>query len=285
MNEDSNNSTERADEVTSSPSTQSGATAAPQMSWKQNSGIPFAIVIAAVLIAGAIYLDGDRRGGTSGVNVNDTIAGAQNNQDTPEPPAPVTKDDHIRGNPNAPIMIIEYSDYDCPYCRIFHETMTKVMADFGSTGKVAWVYRHFPLVQLHPNAPKISEGAYCVAELGGNEAFWKYTDALNDSRKVTYDENGNLKGVEPTDMTKITSFATAAGVDKSKFELCYNSGKYTEKVTADVAAAAKTGARGTPYSIVVVGDQQGVINGAQPYEVVKGIVDNLIKQLDGKPAQ
>ena len=251
---------------------------------RSNLAIPGAIVIAAALIAGAIFMSGTKN--TAPVNVQGGIDGAQNNQVTGEPVvAPVTKDDHIRGNPNAPIVIIEYSDYDCPFCRVFHDTMAKVMSKYGKDGKVAWVYRHFPLVQLHPDAPKMAIASECVTELEGNEAFWVFTDKLNESRKMEFTPEGNLKSVEPTNITRLTEFAVAAGADKTKFELCLNSGKYDEKIAADVEAAAKTGARGTPYSIVMVGEQQGVINGAQPFEVVDKIIANLITQLGGATAQ
>lgn len=244
-------------------------------------GIPIAIVIAAALIAGAIYFNGARSLSTVDVQkgVNDAT---QNNQITPDIEiAPITAEDHILGNPNAPIMIVEYSDYDCPFCRIFHDTMTKIMNDFGKDGKVAWVFRHFPIAQLHPSAPKISEAAYCVAELGGNDAFWKFSNALNDSRKIELAPDGNIKSVEPTDMLRISEFAVAGGVDKNTFETCYNSGKYTTKVQEDIAAGVKAGAKGTPYSIIMVGDQQAVINGAQPYEVVKQMVTSVIAQMEG----
>jgi YD repeat-containing protein len=249
---------------------------AAQASWKQNMGIPMAIVIAAALIAGAIFFDSDRGG--SQVNLK---GGMGANQVTPERYiAPISKEDHIRGNPNAPIVIVEYSDYDCPYCRIFHDTMSQIIETFGGDGKVAWVYRHFPIAQLHPSAPKISEAAYCVTELGGNDAFWKFTDALNESREVTYDASGRLTGVEPTDMKQLPAFASAAGVDTSKFELCLNSGKYTEKVSADVQAAVKAGAGGTPYSVIMVGDQQEPIEGgAVPYEILEGLIKSVLAQL------
>jgi protein-disulfide isomerase len=248
---------------------------APQPSWKQNAGIPVAIVVAAALIAGAIYLDGSR-GPKAPVNVQGGIDGAQNAQVTAEiEVAPVTEKDHIRGNPNAPIMIVEYSDYDCPFCKNFHETMNRIIEEYGASGKVAWVYRHFPLEQLHPNAPRISAAAYCVAEQGGTDAFWKFSDLVFEGREIN----------AATDMKKLPDFAAQSGVDKSKFELCFNSGKYAEQVKADVDAALKTGARGTPHSIVLVGDQQGAINGAQPYETVKQIVENLISQVDGNTVQ
>jgi protein-disulfide isomerase len=238
-------------------------------SWKQNAGIPVAIVFAAVLIAGAIIFDGKGGGGVA--NIQGAIDSTNKTQQTPEMEvAPVTEADNIRGNPNAPIMIVEYSDYDCPFCKNFHATMNQIMDKYGADGKVAWVYRHFPLQQLHPNAPRISAAAYCVAEQGGDEAFWKFSDLIFGSREIN----------AQTDMSKLSTFATQSGVDKAKFELCQNSGKYTDQVTKDVEAALKTGARGTPYSIVMIGDQQGVINGAQPYEVVEQIVENLIGQLE-----
>jgi protein-disulfide isomerase len=244
---------------------------------KSSLGIPVAIVIAAALIAGAIVYTGTQSKGNVVQNGKDTTT-----QQTAEiEVAPVTKEDHIQGNPNAPIVIVEYSDYDCPFCRIFHDTMTKVMEEYGASGKVAWVYRHFPLESLHPNAKKISEASYCVSELGGNDAFWKFNNALNNSRKVEYAPDGNIKSVEPTNMERLGEFAVAGGVDKSKFETCYKSGKYVKKVEDDVATAMKTGARGTPYSFLVVGDQQGVINGAQPYGTIKQMIDTMIAQLQG----
>jgi protein-disulfide isomerase len=267
--------TQGAAEVTPTPApTATPAPLQPRASWKQNAGIPFAIVIAAVLIAGAIVFDGN--GGKFPVNVQANIQGgidsAQNEQQTPEMDvAPVTKDDHIRGNPNAPIVIVEYSDYDCPFCKNFHNTMNQIMENFGKNGEVAWVYRHFPLEQLHPNAPKIAAASYCVSEQGGDEAFWEFSDLVFNEREIN----------AQTDMSKLSDYAVQAGAEKGKFELCVNSGKYADKVKADVEAALKTGARGTPYSIVVIGDQKGVLNGAQPYETVEQIVTNLLEQMKG----
>lgn len=88
---------------------------------------------------------------------------------------PVSASDHIRGNPDAEIVIVEYSDFDCPFCARFHSTMNSVMDQYGE--EVAWVYRHFPLESLHPNAPAVAVASECVAELGGNDAFWKFADS------------------------------------------------------------------------------------------------------------
>ena len=183
---------------------------------------------------------------------------------------PVPETDHLRGNPNAPIVIIEYADYDCPFCLNFHTTMKKIMENYGASGQVSWVFRHFPLEQLHPNAPYIAEASECVSELGGNTAFWKFTDLVFESRNVN----------EATDINKLDDLAVSAGVDKNQFESCLGSNTYAEKIQNSVNAAISAGARGTPYSLIVVGNHSGVINGAQPYETVRQMIEVVLGQLE-----
>jgi protein-disulfide isomerase len=100
---------------------------------------------------------------------------------------PVTEKDHITGNPQADVVLIEYSDTECPFCKRFHETMIQVMAEYGASGKVAWVYRHFPLDALHSKARHEAEATECATELGGNEKFWAY---LNKLEEITPSNNG-----------------------------------------------------------------------------------------------
>ncbi len=91
----------------------------------------------------------------------------------------VDADDHVRGDVNAPVKLIEYSDLECPYCRLFHPEVMSVMAQYGSD--VAWVYRHLPLESIHPLARPLAEGSECAAELGGNDKFWEYVDYIFSS--------------------------------------------------------------------------------------------------------
>ncbi len=237
---------------------------------KPSIAIPVAIVFGFGLIAAAILFSGSRTAAPVIAQKN-----TEPNIPTKAVIRPVDSTDAVRGNPNAPIKVIEYSDYDCPFCKQFDETMNQIIKDFGVTGKVAWVYRQFPIVQLHPNAPKISEAALCVQELGGADAFWKFSDTVFQSREIN----------EKTNMTRLPEYAEKAGVKRADFSKCFDSGAKKDTVDASIAEAATAGAQGTPYSIVVVGDQQAVINGAQPYAVVKQIIDNLVKQLDTSEAQ
>lgn len=231
--------------------------------------IPAAILIGFALIAGAIFFSGT----TSPANPTAELAADTQPADpTTGPVRPVDEDDHIRGNPNAPIVIIEYSDYDCPFCKNYHETMNQVMDNYGATGQVAWVYRHFPIEQLHPNAAGIALASECVANLGGNDAFWSFSDLIFGERER------NAK----TNITKLSSYAAQAGVSEAAFDTCVEEGRFIDKVNEDFADAANAGAQGTPYSLVLVGGQQGVINGAQPYEAVTQILDTLIGQIEGE---
>jgi protein-disulfide isomerase len=237
-------------------------TTATPVAAKSSIGIPVAIVIGFALIAAAIFFSGN--------GPKEAPAPTPTEETAKAVVAPVTENDFIRGNPNAPIMVVEYSDYDCPFCKNFHETMQLVMDEYGVTGKVGWAYRQFPLAQLHPNAPRISEAAYCVGELGGDEAFWKFSDLVFGERDVN----------EPTNMTRLPEFAEKSGVSRTEFNTCLNSGKHKEAVEASLREGVAAGAQGTPYSVILVGDQQAVINGAQPYPVVKQIIDRLISQLE-----
>ncbi len=236
---------------------------------KQSMAIPAAILIGFAMIAVAIFF--------SNGNMFDQNKVANNQIDT-EPETSlsnineITEDDHVRGNPNAPIIIVEYSDFDCPFCKNFHETMNKVMDNYGPTGQVAWVYRNMPLEGLHPGAPQVAAAAECVAKQAGNDGFWKFADLVFGEREVN----------EQTNLSRLTEFATTAGADKAAFEACLNSGETKADVDEDFANAISVGAQGTPYSIVMVGDQMGVINGAQQYPTVKQIIDNLISQMSGE---
>lgn len=220
--------------------------------------IPLAIVIAGGFVAAAIYFGTGSKNPTPIINTD--------NQNAEIDLVPVTDKDHILGDRNATLMIVEYSDTECPFCKTFHNTMKEIVQAYN--GKVAWVYRHFPIAQLHSKASKEAEATECAAELGGNQTFWKYLD------KVFETTNSN-NSLDPSELPKI---ATAVGLDKNVFNTCLSSNKYTEFVKKSVEEAIKAGALGTPYSIIVTKDgQKTLINGAEPIAMVKAKIDALLK--------
>lgn len=177
---------------------------------------------------------------------------------------PVSSDENIRGDLNtAEVVVVEFSDFDCPFCYRFHTTMQQIVNDYQ--GRVAWAYRHFPLDSLHPNARTKAEASECVADLGGNDAFWKFADILMDENRT----------VTVVDLGKV---AQEAGVSQSAFQTCLDEGKFKAKIDADLQDAVANGGRGTPYSVVLTrAGEQTPINGALPYEQVKTILDSILQ--------
>ncbi len=227
--------------------------------------IPIALVIAGVLIASAIFFRDTDKSGAAAPAVDQQQQSAGNLESM----IPITSEDHIRGDINAPVKIVEYSDTECPLCQRFHTTMQQVMKEYGKDNKVAWVYRHFPLDQLHPRARKEAEATECAAELGGNDKFWAYLDRLMEISPAN-------NGLDPAELPKIAEYV---GFDKNKFNSCLSSGKFAQKVETHVQNAQATGARGTPWSIVVAANgKKYPLSGAQPYASVKQLIDIALQQ-------
>ncbi|MDO8521307.1 MAG: DsbA family protein [bacterium] len=233
---------------------------------RDDLSIPIAIVIGGILIGGAIIFSD--KNGPAPVPLADTIparqqAGADSDA-APTELLALRSDDHIFGNPNANVLIIEYSDPECPFCKKFHESMLQVMAQYGKSGDVAWVYRHFPLDQIHPKARKEGEAQECANELGGSDMFWKYTEKLFE---ITPSNNG----LDPAELPRI---ADLVGLNVATFETCLVSGKYADRVERDFQNGVNVGVKGTPYTIVwnQKTGKQLPINGAASYASVKSIL-------------
>ncbi len=179
---------------------------------------------------------------------------------------PVSDKDHIRGSSKVQVVLVEYGDFECPFCKRFQPTMQQVSKEYGD--KVAWVYRHFPL-PFHQNAQKEAEASECAAELGGNDKFWEFADKIYE--RTT--SNGTGFPLE-----NLTPLASELGLDGSTFQKCLDSGKYTNLVKNEESGGAKAGVNGTPGTIIVAkGGKRDFINGALPFEQVKKQIDALLK--------
>src|SRR3989338_7120472 len=130
---------------------------------KTSLTIPLAIIAGGIIVAVAVYVSMPKNPETNAGN--------------PALVRPVSASDHILGNPSAPVMIIEYSDFDCTYCKGFHDTLHQIIANAGVNGRVAWVFRHFPLSEIHPNALPHAKAAECAGEVAGEDGFWKFANA------------------------------------------------------------------------------------------------------------
>ena len=235
-----------------------------------NLSIPTAIVIAGILVAGAVLLGTPNNSNREEVKVPQP-RGVEQQAEGLENMREISRNDHILGNFDAPVKIVEYSDFECPFCKRFHGTMGQVMDEYGKDGKVAWVYRHFPLDQLHPvKARKEAVASECANELGGNDAFWKFAN-----RFYELTPSNNQTDID----TVLPQIAKEIGLDVILFNACLESGKYDKHIEDDVENAIVTGGRGTPWSIVVAKNgKKYPLSGALPYDSVKQLIELALQE-------
>jgi protein-disulfide isomerase len=212
--------------------------------------IPIAIVAGGVIIAAAVYYSMPKAPASAG---------------NPALVRPVGTADHILGNPAAPVVIVEYSDFDCDFCKGFNDTLHQVIANSGVNGKVAWIFREFPLTEIHPNALLHARAAECAAQVAGNDGFWKFAQALF--------------AAQPVDPANYGTIAASAGISGDAFAKCL-SGDTTAidaRIMADRQNALDMGATGTPYSVILVaGKPPVVMAGAYSYDAVEQLLNTTI---------
>ncbi len=153
---------------------------------------------------------------------------------------PLSPDDHVYGNRDAPISLVEYSDFECLFCKRFHPRVKRFIDQGG--GRVNWVYRHFPLAFHNPGAQVQAEASECAAAQGGDEAFWNFA-ALIFQRTASNGNGFPLKGLRP--------LAEEIGLDGESFQACLESGRMTGRVQSDYQNGMEAGIRGTPSSILL----------------------------------
>jgi protein-disulfide isomerase len=220
--------------------------------------VPIAIIVAGVLIAGALFF----------ANRDTSIVATDDDGDSAESSSffvPVSASDHILGNPEAKIAMIEYSDLECPACKAFHATAHSIIDKYGAEGDVAWVYRHFPLAQLHPKAVEEAVASECASELGGNDSFWQYVDRIFE---ITPSNNG-------LNLALLNTTADELGLDRDEFESCVDEKDREDAVRQSYEDALKSGGTGTPF--IIFAPKSGV------NADTIGIVTSVRNQLNLRP--
>jgi protein-disulfide isomerase len=215
-----------------------------------------AILIAGIIIAGAILLKGKSA----------PTPTTDNNQPALAQVDPVTATDHVLGDPNAKVTMIEYADFQCPFCgKFFTETAQPVIEKYVKTGKVQFVFRDFAF--LGPESIKSAEASWCA---GDQNKYWEFHDYL-----FTH-QNGENKGAFAD--ANLKTFAVTLGLDATTFNQCLDSGKYTKTVTDMTAAAGKAGVQGTPKSFILKkGKVVSTVDGAYPLADVSAKLDAALK--------
>lgn len=171
------------------------------------------------------------------------------------------------GRADAPVTMVEFSDYQCPFCqRFFVTTLPAIKKEYVDTGKVRYVFRDFPLDQLHPQARKAAEAAHCAGEQG---KYWEMHEALFRNQRALA-------------VPQLVEHATSVGVDRGKLDKCLASGRFATRVAQGVADGAAIGVQGTPAFVVgkTTGDvvEGTAIRGAQPLDNFRRVIDRMLSE-------
>lgn len=180
-------------------------------------------------------------------------------------------DDPMKGNPNAPITIIEFSDYECPFCgRFYFNTLPLIEENYIDTGKANFVYRDFPIQSIHRNAATAAVAAECADDQG---MFWEFHDMIFEN-KSTWDK---LDGINL--LNEFEQYAISLELNSDEFSSCLKSGKYLDEVRNDLQDGRDYGVDGTP-GFFIGNDKIGYVElkGAQPYENFKKVIDDMLTQ-------
>lgn len=234
-----------------------------------NKLIGSVIVVAVISAFLGGYILGAETSGPSEIIIQDSKVGQT---DSKSPPAIISvslDDDPVKGDPNAPITIVEFSDYQCPFCeKFFSDTLPLIQKNFVETGKVKFVYRDFPIPSIHPNAIPAAVAAECADDQG---MFWQYHDKLFENQKQW--ENLDNQNV----ISKFEQFSDELGLDSETFNNCLESGKYLEEVQKDLNDGVAYGVTGTP-GFFIGNEKIGYtkVSGAQPYASFEKLLEQLL---------
>ncbi len=167
--------------------------------------------------------------------------------------------DAVKGDPDAPVTIIEFSDYECPFCgKHYKETYKQIESNYIETGKVKYVMRDFPLTRIHPDAQKASEAAECAGE---QDKYWEMHDKLFENQ-------------ESLSVSNLKQYASQIGLDTTQFNECLDSGKYEQEVKDDLADGQAAGVSGTPAFFI----NGKMLSGAQPYSAFEAEIESALNE-------
>lgn len=241
-------------------------------------GMIAAIAIATFLGGYALGTIGNSSDSLSADEIKEIISAMNTKVPTPQPaqaptqPSPPSlikvslDDDPFKGNPNAPVTVIEFSDFQCPFClRFFEQTLPALQENYIDTGKVKLVYRDLPLDNLHPNARPAHIAAECADEQG---KFWEYHDMLFKNQ-VQWNK---LSSIDLS--SQLNQYATILELESASFDSCLSSKEIANEVQSDYLQASQYGATGTP-TFFIGNEKDGFIRlvGAQPYASFQAAID------------
>jgi protein-disulfide isomerase len=223
--------------------------------WKMGTGL-FALLFVISLFTGGFGIGGDSTGAV--------VDSGNEQEEEPQIKVQVSDSDPVLGNPDAKISMVEFSDFQCPFCQ---RAVTGPLADFEESdyfknGEVNLIFKHLPLNSIHPFAQKAAEAAECANRQG---MFWEYHDLLFENQNAL-------------DVDSLKQYAVQLGLDAEEFNSCLDNDEARSKVLQDLAQASAAGARGTPYFVIVNHENGkiGAVSGAVPWEQFEAAIASIM---------
>ena len=252
---------------------------------KNSSTLPASVILSAIILATSIIyhanalsgkslsLSNFKTGPTADVNPVEPTAPTPDENGAPQVVTVSLDDDPVLGNADAPVTLVEFSDYECPFCKRHADTtLPEIIKNYVDSGKVKIVFRDLPLSFHEPMASKAANAANCVREQKGDSAYYTFHDLWFTNTAA------NGQGVSDE---KMNEYAKQTGADIASFTKCVTDGKYNEEIKADLADATKYGASATPsFFVGKSGDKEiegEMIIGAQPYSSFQAAFDMYLQ--------
>lgn len=233
-------------------------------SWKY----AFIALVGILIIAGAILFF--NKGSVTGNVVNNGNAGSISAK-------ALIDDDAVLGSANAPVTIVQFTDWQCPFCRRFEtDTFNQLKENYIDTGKVKFVTRDFPLESIHPGALPAALAAECVKAEGGSSAYYAFKQKVTEEQNLR--DSGSATGAVTKTVTfsneDLSSWAQTLGYDIAS---CLESQTYAAEVRKDLSDGQAAGVRGTPAFLII--NKKGtstLLSGAQPFSAFKTELDKAL---------
>lgn len=216
--------------------------------------VPASIILAGAVLAVTIYA------------VRHEKAPVQSQRDLAQM-TPVGPQDHLIGDTDPVVTLVTYTDLDCEFCKRFQEVMEQIITEYGDTGNVAWVMRHFPILALHENSSSHAKAAECAGKQGGEKVFWQFISALHAA--TLPGELFPTSGYGP--------LAKGLGLSDTALLSCVAGTEFDDRVARDFENGLKIGVESTPFTVILVkGSDPFTVSGFLPYDAMKTIIERAL---------
>lgn len=216
--------------------------------------LPAAILVAGLILAIAIYAV---RTGTEPAIPEGDVSFLRG----------ISPDDHLVGSPEALVTVVTYSDIDCAYCKQYQRTMEQIMTEYGADGRVAWVYRHLPLLDKHPEAALHAQAAECAASLAGGDTFWRFIGAMQEQ----------APGEATFESDDYDILLPRFSIPAEAFTQCMDTSRFADRVALDARNAVEIGATAAPFTVLLIeGANPVTISGAPPYPAMRKAIEQAL---------